>query len=385
MMRSLILVSVQFTGNKYCFSRNINLSESKQFNFLSNIPEEIRSILKGKNPYPSLSSPLIAQTENENLFFKENVFAAGVQFPSGFVNEDAITPGNMALETRFFTRSAKISALEIGTNIISTGRIDPNPIHSTEVAINQHNAFKVANIHVGIPKITIDEFGHQKIRSTEFDIAKVDVAQARAAQVNGLEVNAAQVTTMQNDTSKVSLPICITPEQFSCGNNSGVTIFNTAIRHNGITKNSPFVDLNISQVGISQVCTAQVSTAQVGIAQVGTSQISTIQISTSEIGIAQVGVNKKSIGKVRFFQISTPQVSIHQTTALDVNSAQIDVAQVDTNQPRWSDKESSQINSPKISFPCSISLQQLLSSYSHLYTSALIDTYKDNHCYRTNC
>ncbi len=297
-----------------------------------------------------------------------------MQPTSGLVDQYSINPRNTAFETRFFSETAKISSLEVGTNIISTGAIDTNPIHSPQVTINQPNAFKIAPIHIGIPKITIDEFGHQKIGSTEIDITEVDVAQARAAQVNRLEVNPTQVTSVQNDASKVSLPILITPEQFWSGSNFGVAIFDTAIRHSGITKNSPFVDFNISQVGttqvgISQVSTTQISISQVSTAQVGTSQINTIQISPSEIGIAQVGVNQKSLGQLSFLQTGISQVTIHQTTVLDVNSAQIDIAQVDTNQPRWCDKESSQINFPKISFPSSISLQQLRLCYPHLYTS----------------
>jgi hypothetical protein len=333
--------------------------------------------LREKRDRTQLSSLLIAETENENLFFKENVFATRVQPTSGFVNEYPITPGNIAKNpTTILGKRAEISSLKVGTNKTAISRIYPNPIHFPQVAINQLNAFKVAPIHTSTSKITVDQFGTEKIRIAEIDITEFDIAQARTTQINGLEVKPTQVTTLHNDASKVPFPFLITPEQLGCSNNFDMTIFSTAIRHSGITKNSPLVDFDISQIGTSQIGTSQIGSDQIGIgqissAQIGTGQINTIQISPSEIGIPQVGFNQKSLGELSFLQTGISQVSIHQTTVLDVNSTQIDIAQVDTNQPTRFDKESSQTSFSEISLPSSITLQQFLSSYPHLYISAL--------------
>ncbi|MBD2241879.1 cadherin-like domain-containing protein [Aulosira sp. FACHB-113] len=100
-------------------------------------------------------------------------------------------------------------------------------------------------------------------------------------------------------------------------------------------------------------------------------------------GILEDGIAKDSVvqfGTTKFdtTQVSLAQISIPQVSPRESRIANIGTNEINTSQFTFPQVNITQIDSTKISLPSSVSLQQLPSSYTHLYTSALTNTYKDN-------
>ncbi len=126
-----------------------------------------------------------------------------------------------------------------------------------------------------------------------------------------------------------------------------------------------------SQVGISETSSFQICVNHADIGQSSAIQDSIFQVGIKKINIPEVGIAQFSLN-----QISTDQNSISQIRTPEISPSQVGVTQVEITQPQTRQINSAQINPTKISLPGSVSLQQFLSSYTHLYTSALTNTYK---------
>jgi Bacterial Ig domain len=140
-----------------------------------------------------------------------------------------------------------------------------------------------------------------------------------------------------------------------------------------------------SQIGIDQNSPAQIGSSQIGSSQIGSSQNSRSQVSTSQIGIPQIGESQTTVTKTGSKQIGSTQVAVtqfnpEQVSTTQVNSPQIQnsfinfpVSQFDPLQSTSLSIGRIQIDSSKVAFASSVSLQQLLSS--NLPSHELVSTY----------
>jgi hypothetical protein len=201
---------------------------------------------------------------------------------------------------------------------------------------------------------------------------------------------------------------------------------NSSIWHNGITYDGIF-DIEISsasQIGITEICSPKTSPIKTTTTEVCSSEVSalkcrlpqidttssranqesifknaSVQLSTSKVSSAEISTIQRSIEYHSPFQFSPDEISIIQTGILQerttqISTNQISTTEVDTRQTSFTKINTSQfnasqfgiteVNPTKVSLPIGISLQQLISSYPHLYTSALTNTYKLISCTCSN-
>ncbi|RCJ37653.1 hypothetical protein A6769_12185 [Nostoc punctiforme NIES-2108] len=165
---------------------------------------------------------------------------------------------------------------------------------------------------------------------------EISIGQDSPIQFNPSELNITQISTVQNSPRKISI-----------GQVSAIQ---------GGASQISTSQVSAGQVGIRQNCPSQIDTSQIGVTQIGTHQPSIFKIDTDQVSPFQVGILQKNICQISFSQTSSSQIS----------SPQLGFTQISSNQV-----SSFQVNPTKISLPSSISLEQLLSSYPHLYTSAI--------------
>jgi PKD repeat protein len=155
-----------------------------------------------------------------------------------------------------------------------------------------------------------------------------------------------------------------------------------SIGHNSIVKDNSLypciLHLSCSQISPSQISSDHIGTSKVSINQFGVGQIGSIQAGMTQVSSTQIDTPKISVIKTGLPQMNITEVSGTQINSLQVFLAQLCVTQVNAAQVNFGQLTSNQLDSTEISFPSSITLQQFLNSYPHLYTSALINTYKDN-------
>jgi PKD repeat protein len=163
---------------------------------------------------------------------------------------------------------------------------------------------------------------------------------------------------------------------------SGFISAEASIGHNSIVKDNSLypciLHLSCSQISPSQISSDHIGTSKVSINQFGVGQIGSIQAGMTQVSSTQIDTPKISVIKTGLPQMNITEVSGTQINSLQVFLAQLCVTQVNAAQVNFGQLTSNQLDSTEISFPSSITLQQFLNSYPHLYTSALINTYKDN-------
>ncbi|WP_354666110.1 hypothetical protein [Nostoc sp. GT001] len=157
--------------------------------------------------------------------------------------------------------------------------------------------------------------------------------------------------------------------------------------------NSPLVaeefkfseELNLRNSSIPEVVETNSSTLyEAGLPQIGSIPDSIAEIAINEgrpryiLYASKIGTSEINIfpyNKVPF-SIAENGVSHSSTTEIDFDktSSQINATEVNTSEKTFTSVLDA---TSKISLSSSVTLQKLLSSYTHLYTSALTNTYKD--------
>jgi hypothetical protein len=129
-----------------------------------------------------------------------------------------------------------------------------------------------------------------------------------------------------------------------------------------------------SQISIDQNSPAQIGSSQISSSQIGSSQNSRSQVSTSQIGIPQIGESQTTVTKTGSKQIGSTQVAVTQFNPEQVSTTQVNSPQIQNsfiNFPVSQFDPTSfhsigriQIDSSKVAFTSSITLQQFLSSHN---------------------
>ena len=149
--------------------------------------------------------------------------------------------------------------------------------------------------------------------------------------------------------------------------------------------------INISQIGLSQIelitdnGASEGGTTEVGFGQAarfknGVAEISPSQISSAHNSIRYAGMAEVSMAEIGFFQPSTSQISMAQIGTTQISSTQTSSTkhtstQVDPTQFSIFQINSAQSSSTEISFPSSITLQQLLSSHNPNLQNTTVPTW----------
>jgi DNA/RNA endonuclease G (NUC1) len=146
---------------------------------------------------------------------------------------------------------------------------------------------------------------------------------------------------------------------------SDTTVWHNSVVEDRIFKPGNFTGVSPNQVRLSEVSVAhaspsEISPSQTGIGQVGTVQNSVSQISFGEVSILQVSPVQGGLPEIGIPKVSPTKVDFLQKHLSNNSSAQIHIAQGSSAQfVRTFD-----IDSTEISFPSSITLQQLFSSHN---------------------
>lgn len=197
------------------------------FDFLNNIPENIRDALKKQGTYspPSgLSASLLADVDptttsswhllESNIVPINLVALSEIKIEGEPGDENSVFPNNVPKFTRLFPKAFSSSALKVYSNEMSAGQIDIGHISLPQIAVKESGTFQITRGDFGFPEVAVPELSSSQIATVQVDTAQVDIVKASATQVEALQFSPTQVSVFQNDVLKVSTTSSISPEQF---------------------------------------------------------------------------------------------------------------------------------------------------------------------------
>ena len=222
---------------------NVSLANGQQFDFLLNVPKNIKYFLKGEGEYDP-NKPLSAflqadvnpATSSEILL--ENViptnlallFSTKIEGKTG--DKNSVFSNNIPELTRIFPKSAQLSTLNVDSSESGRSQIAYLSLNLSQIAIKKPSVTQVTRLDVGIPQVTVTEFSPNQFATSPVDTAQVDMAKLSTFQAYILQFNSTQVGVLQNDSLKIPLPSSISPQELPSIHTltleSIITINNTA-------------------------------------------------------------------------------------------------------------------------------------------------------------
>jgi hypothetical protein len=117
----------------------------------------------------------------------------------------------------------------------------------------------------------------------------------------------------------------------------------------------------------------EVGSLKVNSLENGIPNSSTILFGSSKIGIIHLNLIQKDIEHISSTKVGVTHINTSQIGSVQISTTKDNATQINSLQTSTSEADSS-----KISLSSSITLQQLLNSYPHLFSLASNNTYKDN-------
>jgi hypothetical protein len=261
-------------------NNNVSLSQVQQFNFLSNVPENILKNLKKQGEYNSnnpLSALLIVEV-NPTINFaeglSENIIPSSFAFSNAFSNvqvdgktrdENSVFSSDIPVFTRVFTEATQFSTLKVDSGEINTSQVTYPCIRTSQIAVKEPGSFQITLLNNSIREVTENELSLQNTMP-QLDAAQINVTKSSISQVNALQFSPTQVSVFQNDLLKISLPSSITSEQvfssnlFHTSTSTSNNIYKDSSLHLWSTLFDPtFINFQITDLPTGQLAEAQIT------------------------------------------------------------------------------------------------------------------------------
>nr|MDZ8210977.1 hypothetical protein [Nostoc sp. ChiSLP03a] len=257
---------------------------SKNINFLSNVPEDIRKYIKERIYLLPPTASLLADTE-----------LTSDSRDTIWVNNDAaIWHSSIAEEgTSHYGEKEELSSSHVSSGQVKTSHLEAIQVSVPQVGITQVSPIQNSTTQISAPEIDFSQTGLFQVGITEVGVGQISLSQG-----NSTQIGISQISMVQNNIIENFLTSSVAPEKVLGTNNPYGIIFKTPIWHSGITEESSFqnsgTQVGTTEIGINQIGTTQFSASQVGIGQIGTHQIGTTQVGISQVDTYQIGINQVS-------------------------------------------------------------------------------------------
>lgn len=337
-----------------------------RFNFLSNLPEDIRNPLKARQP-----SAFLMAAKEETL----NWIADNAIFGNQLSSQAPIGVGRIPKPSIIQSDSSPLSRRQISSEQIRPRQVSPGQLSFPQIGVNQFDKLQQSATEVSLAQISTTKIGISSLRPLQISSTQVGVDDLGTRQPDIVQIDPRKIGTVHNDPSEVPFSTGVASNQIGGFNDPTWMILDDSIRHRRAAEQGVFihdeVTLSSQEIDTNQVGIHQTGSRQVGIAEVSPNQVDTIQFSTSqpsvtEVGANQYGISKQATRQIGSTEIGTNQVGMHQGSLSQIGFPEDNVAQISVFDPN-----ATQVHTSKVPFSVGVTSQQLVSVHNdHLMLNA---------------